>query len=406
MQLAAATQSTKQSATAIKQGTNIRILTLITITYLPLSLATSVFGMDIMPSTVNFGTFTWVLATALFLTILGVCYLENITNGVQAFGNLLASQTARIQSTSSINLSSSRNSNAADVQKYPATSGAERVDKEYSDTPQISMWTNFIMLMRYLVITFPASEIIKFIIAAQALLDRSTTECSQYSEAHQSNNSLESAVSDNTSAGPAPDYYSLKACTKRFEQHIKSCNTCRAESAFLLSCSLCGVGSSLMNSIIEAKEDRINYRKTPTTRRRTASHSVHSADQFEQFVQGRTGPANNILGLQTTNTMDSILKSGRVDKQVAARPWLRTVAHRAMQTFGFMRVLTVPFCACVLLIEYMTILAWLALLGIFVDLGLEETGATGNTGFVNVATQILARPVQIIFVDTVWEAGF
>lgn len=75
-----AVQGLEQSTIAVKQGNNIRVLTYITIAYLPLGWVTGLFSInhDVVPDNVGRATFIWLLVIFVVVTFSLALSLENI----------------------------------------------------------------------------------------------------------------------------------------------------------------------------------------------------------------------------------------------------------------------------------------------------------------------------------------
>ncbi|KAF8535139.1 hypothetical protein BDD12DRAFT_856706 [Trichophaea hybrida] len=423
-----AIESANQSAAAVEQGNNIKILTLITITYLPLSLATSAFSMGFLPKTFGFQAFVIFLAVALTLTMISVFNLAAMTRVVRKLGKRLRDFAEKPRfsfQTPGDSLSSPAAEGNIPLQQVSQNSN---ITSQTLSMPSASLssteqnhWVYFFFLLRYLLTTLPASEAI-------------TTFDLLFSPFHRSRDSLPTGngttnvASQTTSAAPIsgithspivtnppPDHTSK--WNDLYNKHIEICRACSPAAnanAHHQSISHCGVGTNLLKVCLSAREG-LDYFSDPLNPMPLHQHSeilptsqvthgtnhrsrvpksrggVERVSQLFSTVTNRTDTANSKVS--NSQSLHPLRLHPQISTQITIHGWITAVARAFL--IGF-RVVLLPLWIVVLAVDYMAILAGLAALSVVANLRFEGEEDMEQSSWMKRLATWLTRPVWII----------
>ncbi|KAI5777902.1 hypothetical protein EDC01DRAFT_676350 [Geopyxis carbonaria] len=222
MSLREAAEASRTSAAAVEQGRHIQILTLITITYLPLSLATSVFSMSIIPDAANFRTFSWFLGIALGVTFLGVYNLRTISAMFTRSGkNVMGFARTR---TGAENLDGrSRKADYSQDDHPVLASFFGEVDNKTPQMQPTSSWAG--VLIYYTLITLPLTEVLATV---RIFRTRYPDTKSTSSILHPA---TKAAILPNPTAHSHPGPPPASSRTNIWKNHCDVCPRCKPTSA-------------------------------------------------------------------------------------------------------------------------------------------------------------------------------
>lgn len=399
LQLASAKRSQEQGETANMQGNNIRILTLITIVYLPLSLTTSIFGMDIMPDSASFVTLSWVLILTFILTVICVCYLESL---IWAADHV----TARIQTIADSTRTKIPSDNyhqdnfvgsSANFESTKSSSRKRRVPMEQTSS-RGPVWTSSKIILRHFLVTLPANHAYT-VLSWPASIGKSASSARAAKPPDPAQSSKKGTHKDPgfTNAGPRRDYDSSAGCVDRLNDHRKRCTTCERNPKSNVNEKLCGTGIALFSAIIDAQNGDSNLADCRIPSRPPALHTHStSASNLEAFVRGIPIESDPEQKTQKTHTITSILKNGRIQNPTSARPWLKKLG-RGRWMMGLISVGLAPVSLAVVAVEYTVILLALVVLSPFFDLGFVDDEGRSWWRW---TSSLFSRPVAILYRDT------
>ncbi|KAF8249132.1 hypothetical protein K440DRAFT_622508 [Wilcoxina mikolae CBS 423.85] len=418
-----AIESANQSAAAVEQGNNIKILTLITITYLPLSLATSAFSMGFLPKTVGFQAFGIFLAVALTLTMISVFNLAAMTRVVRKLGKRLRDFAEKPRFSFQ---------NPGDSFSTPAAEGNTPLQEVSQNSniasqtpimPSASLssteqnhWVYFFVLLRYLLTTFPASEAIAtfdllfspFRHSRDSLPTGTTTMASQITTTEPTPGIALSPIVTN----PPPDHASK--WNDLYNKHIDICRACSPAAnvnAHHQSISHCGVGTNLLKAFLAAREglDCFSDPQNPTplhqhseilpasrvargaNHRSRASKSRGGVELLFSTATNRTDTANSKFS--NSQSLHPQHLHPQISTQITIHGWIPAVARAFL--IGF-RVVLLPLWIVVLAVDYMAILAGLTALSVVANLRFEGEEDMEKSSWMKRLATWLTRPVWII----------
>ncbi|KAJ9232409.1 hypothetical protein DTO166G5_4729 [Paecilomyces variotii] len=141
------------SRTTVRQGDNIRLLTYITLLFLPLSFCTSIFGMQtLIPHTLPMSAFAITMPSITVFTVLLVFNLQTIMDAFEKFGSDITRSMRELMK--SHNRQDWRDTaNALHVDRIARQPPVKRTK------PQSSHWVYALFVLEAITVSFPVSEI-------------------------------------------------------------------------------------------------------------------------------------------------------------------------------------------------------------------------------------------------------
>jgi len=391
--------------------------------------------MGFIPKSAGFQAFGIFLATAFIVTMISVFNLAAISLAARKLGRRLRDFAEKTYC--SFHDSDYSSFTSAAEENAPLREQGSQISKIASMNPQMPSKPSaslpptkrnnrlYLFFLRYLLTTFPASEVIT---ALDLLL--------YPSHRSQSPTAIATTISQITAialtSGVAltlgvtdPPPVVTDATTRwndLYNKHLRMCLTCSPTAiagAHKQSISHCGVGTNLFKAFLAAREGLHDYDSFSIPSDPPNTTSLHpcgilptggvARDLAHRFRPSRSRSPDQVPQFAFTATNITDTANGkwsysqpqhtqhlhpRISTQITMRKWIPAVASAFLVGF---RVVLLPLWIGLLAIDYIAILAGLAALSIFANLRFEgEEYEEKKSSWSKRLIRLLMRPVWII----------